>query len=116
MGFVLRCLKRVSGWVAGSAALLAGLSTHGLTALVILGGLAVVLGVMVVILAVLGCGLFRWIIGDGARSDRVNRLLLAKRGDAGCLKASSPASSSPASRRNRRRAWRRSRGRANRDG
>jgi len=26
---------------------------------------------MVVILAVLGCGLFRWIVGNGARADRV---------------------------------------------
>lgn len=97
---LLRCLKRVSrrvaGWSAGFGALLAGLSPHMLTALVMLGGLVVILGV-VVILAVLGCGLFRWVIDDDARSDRVNRMLLARRGDAKCLEPSSPAPSAPAS-------------------
>lgn len=101
MGFVLRCLKRVGGWVAGSAALFAGLSTHGLTALVILASLVVVLGVIVVLLAVLGCGLFRWVIEDDDRSDRVNRLLLARQGDSRYLRPSRPAPSSPASRQNR---------------
>jgi hypothetical protein len=44
-----------------------------------LGGLAVILNVIVVILAVLGCGLFCWIIDNDARSDRVIRMLLTGR-------------------------------------
>jgi hypothetical protein len=97
--FLKRVSRRVAGSIAGFGALLAGLaglSPHMLTAFVMLGGLVISLGV-VVILAVLGCGLFRWVIDDDARSDRVNRMLLARRGDAKCLEPSSPAPSSPAS-------------------
>lgn len=95
MSFVLRCLKRVSRWVAGPAALLAWLSMHGLTALVVVAAL-------VVVLAVLGLGLFRWIIDSGTRSDRVNRMILALRGDARSLAPGPSASPSPTSRRHRR--------------
>ena len=94
MSFVLRCLKRVSRWVAGPAALLAWLSMHGLTALVVVAAL-------VVVLAVLGLGLFRWIIDSGTRSDRVNRMILALRGDARSLAPGPSTSPLPASRQHR---------------
>ena len=66
-------LKHVSRWVAGSAALLAGLSTHGFTALI-------VLAILMVVFAVLGRGMIRWIIDSGDRSDRVTRMISAWRG------------------------------------
>jgi hypothetical protein len=39
----------------------------------------------VVVLAVLGLGVICWIINSPDRCDRVNRILLARRGDASCL-------------------------------
>jgi hypothetical protein len=39
----------------------------------------------VVVLAVLGLGVICWIINSPDRSDRVNRMLLARRGDSNCL-------------------------------
>ncbi len=78
-------LKRVRQWVAGPAALLAALSTHGFVALI-------VLAVLVVVLAV-------WIIGSDARTARVTRMILALRGNARSL---GPAATSPPSSRRRR--------------
>ncbi len=66
-------LKHVIRWMAGSAALLAGLRTHGLTALI-------VLAILMVVFAVLGRGMIRWIIDNGDRSDRVTRMISAWRG------------------------------------
>ncbi len=66
-------LKHVSRWVAGSVALLAGLSTHGLTALI-------VVAILIVVFAVLGRGMIRWIIDSGDRSDRVTGMISAWRG------------------------------------
>jgi hypothetical protein len=40
---------------------------------------------VVVVLAVLGFGVICWIINSPDRSDRVNRMLLARRGDTNCL-------------------------------
>jgi hypothetical protein len=51
-----------------------------------------------VFLAVLVLGVTCWIISDQDRSDRVNRMLLARRGDARCLK---PGTSAPSSRTSR---------------
>jgi hypothetical protein len=51
-----------------------------------------------VFLAILVLGMICWIIGDQDRSDRVNRMLLARRGDARCLAPGTSAPSSPASR------------------
>lgn len=56
---VLKCAGR---W-AGLAALLAGLSLHGLAAILVLGG-------VVVVLAVLGHGIIRWIIDSDDRYPR----------------------------------------------
>jgi hypothetical protein len=39
----------------------------------------------VVVLAVLGLGVICWIIKSSDRCDRVNRMLLARRGEASCL-------------------------------
>jgi len=39
----------------------------------------------VVVLAALGLGVICWIINSTDRCDRVNRMLLARRGDASCL-------------------------------
>jgi hypothetical protein len=39
----------------------------------------------VVVLGVLGLGVICWIINSPDRSDRVNRMLLARRGDTNCL-------------------------------
>jgi hypothetical protein len=94
MGFVLRYLKRVRRWAAGPAALLAGFSAHGLTALVVLAAL-------VVVLAVLGRGMLRWTISSGARSDRMIRMILALRGDGRSPAESPSALSSPGPRQHR---------------
>jgi hypothetical protein len=50
-----------------------------------------------VFLAVLVLGVICWIISDQGRSDRVTRMMLARRGDAKCLKPSTSAPTSPAS-------------------
>ena len=82
-------LKHVSRWLAGPAALLAWLSTHGPAELI-------VLAILVVILAVLTCGMIRWIIDNGDRSDRVTRMISAWRGGARCPAPGPSATSSPA--------------------
>ena len=51
-----------------------------------------------VFLAVLVLGVTCWVICDQDRSDRVNRMLLARRGDARCL---NPRTSAPSSRTSR---------------
>jgi hypothetical protein len=45
-----------------------------------------------VFLAVLVLGVICWIINSPDRSDRMNRMMLARRGDARCLEAAAPAS------------------------
>ena len=55
-----------------------------------------------VFLAVLVLGVICWIIGSADRSDRVTRMMLARRGDATCLKLSTSVPSSPASLQRRR--------------
>jgi hypothetical protein len=93
MGSVLHSLKRVGRWAAGSAAVLAGLCAHGLTALIVLAALAVVLALA---LAVVGRrGTLRWILDSADRSDRMNRMILAVRGDARCLTQGASALPSP---------------------
>ena len=57
-------LRRVSGWMAGSTALVAGLSAHGLSTVIIVTVLAA------------------WIIGSDARATRVAQIISAWRGDA----------------------------------
>jgi hypothetical protein len=84
----MNAVRRVSRWVAGAAALFAGLSTHGL-GLIVLGGLAI-------FLALLGRGMIRWIIDSGDRSDRVTRMISAWRVGASALAPGPPAASSPA--------------------
>ena len=51
-----------------------------------------------VFLAVLVLGVACWIISSDDRTGRVNRMMLARRGDARCLEAGAPAPPSPASR------------------
>ena len=51
-----------------------------------------------VFLAVLLLAVVCWVIGSGDRSDRVTRMIYARRGDARCLGAGSPAVSLPTSR------------------
>lgn len=87
MSLVLRCLKRMV-WIAGSAGLVASLSSHGLLALV-------VLAVLVVVLALLGRAMLRWTISSGPRSDRMIRMILALRGDGRSLPQGHAALSSP---------------------
>jgi hypothetical protein len=40
----------------------------------------------VIFLAILMMGVICWVIGSDARTDRVTRMMLARRGDARCLK------------------------------
>ena len=89
-------LKRASRAVAGMlpAALLVRLGMPALAALVFL--------------AILVLGAICWIISDPDRSDRVNRMLLARRGDARCLVPDPSASALPASRPEAQSAARRS--------
>ena len=63
------------------AALLARLGVPALAALVFL--------------AILVLGVICWIISDPERSERVNRMLLAKRGDARCLRRPDHPAPSP---------------------
>jgi hypothetical protein len=72
-GTVKNALKHMSRWVAGSAALLAGLSMHEFAALI-------VVAILLVVFAILGRGMIRWIIDSGDRSDRVTRMISAWRG------------------------------------
>jgi hypothetical protein len=89
-------LKRASRAAAGMlpAALLVRLGMPALAALVFL--------------AILVLGAICWIISDPDRSDRVNRMLLARRGDARCLVPDPSASALPASRPEAQSAARRS--------
>jgi hypothetical protein len=66
-------LKRAGRWVIGLGTMIAGLTAHGLAALF-------VLTILVLVLAVLGRGMMRWIISSEERSDRVVRMMLAWRG------------------------------------
>ena len=93
-------LKHTGQVMAGllPAALLVRLGTHGLAAMIIFAVLVVVLAGLVVVLAFLGRGMLRWIIDSSERSDRVNRMMLARQGDARCLKPGTSAPSSPDSR------------------
>jgi hypothetical protein len=50
-----------------------------------------------VFLTVLVLGVICWIIGSPDRSDRVTRMMLARRGDAKCLEPRTSVPSSPAS-------------------
>jgi hypothetical protein len=99
-GTVKTALKHTGQAVAGvlPAALLVRLGTHGVAAMIVFAVLVIVLGGVVVVLAFLGRGMLRWIIDSGERSDRVSRMLLARRGDARCLKPGTSASSSSGSR------------------
>jgi hypothetical protein len=54
-----------------------------------------------VFLAVLVLGVICWIIGSPDRSDRVTRMMLARRGDATCLEPGTSTLSSPTSRSRR---------------
>jgi hypothetical protein len=58
-----------------------------------------------VFLAVLAAGVACWVIGSGDRTERVSRVLLAWRGDPGCLPSGAPAAVAPSRRRPRRRPW-----------
>lgn len=80
-------LKHAGQVIAGMlpAAVLARLGMPALAALVFLA--ALVLGV--------AC----WIIGSPDRSDRVNRMMLARRGNATCLTQGPPPASSASPRR-----------------
>ncbi len=55
-----------------------------------------------VFLAVLVLGVICWVIASDDRSGRVNRILLARQGNAKCLEPRPPVISLPASRRHRR--------------
>jgi hypothetical protein len=85
-------LKHAGQAVVGMlpAALLAQLGEPALAALVFL--------------AILVLGVACWIISDPERSDRVNRMLLARRGNARCLASGRflPSSHSPSGVRRRR--------------
>lgn len=71
-------VRRVSRWLAGPAAVLAGLSTHGLGAVIVLALLAA------------------WIIGSDARAARLTRIISAWRGDAGALSSDASSAASAA--------------------
>ena len=101
MDSVWRCLKHVR-WLAGPTAVLAGLTAHGLLALVVLAVLGVVL-----VLAVLARGMLRWIISSGDRSDVVIRMILALRGDGGSLTQKHSAGNARPDPAKARPAWRR---------
>ena len=79
-------LKRAGGTAAGMlpAALLAQRGMPALAA--------------VVFLAVLVLGVTCWVIGNPERSDRVTRMMLARRGDSRCLEPGTSTPPSPASR------------------
>jgi len=52
----------------------------------------------VIVLTVLGLGVICWVINSPERSDRVNRMMLARRGDGRCLEPGTPARRQPAPR------------------
>jgi hypothetical protein len=52
----------------------------------------------VVVLTVLGLGVICWIINSPDRSDRVNRMIFARRGDGRCLEPGTSVRRLPASR------------------
>jgi hypothetical protein len=79
-GAVKSVVKRLSRWVAGPAALIAGLSMHGLVAVIILTLLVA------------------WIIGSDARATRVARIISACRGDARPLAPDFSSAASPTER------------------
>ena len=58
-----------------------------------------------VFLAVLAAGVTCWLLGSDARAARVSRVLLAWRGDAGCLAAGGAAASAAPALRPRRWPW-----------
>ncbi|MDQ2816377.1 MAG: hypothetical protein M3Z75_32185 [Actinomycetota bacterium] len=64
------------------------------------------LGVLV-FLAVLAAGVGCWVIASKERAERVNRLLLAWRGNVGCLSGGTPAAPRPIIPHPRRWPWRR---------
>jgi hypothetical protein len=80
---VKNVVKRLSLWVTGSTALIAGLSTHGLVAAIIPTLLAVIIPTLFAV----------WITSSDARATRVTGIISACRGDA---KPLSPDSSSAA--------------------
>lgn len=59
--------------------------------------------VALVLIAVFMLGVICWVISSGDRADRVTRMILAGKGNAGCLTPSPSAPSSPASRSRRAR-------------
>ncbi len=92
-GAVTAVLRRAGKVAAGvmPAALVAGIGLPALGALVFL--------------AVLAAGVACWVLGSDVRADRVSRVLLAWRGNAGCLAPGGTAASAPAVPRPRRRPW-----------
>ena len=72
MGSIWRCLKQVR-WLAGPAAVLAGLTAHGLLALVVLAAL-------VVVLAVLARGTLLRVLSSEDLTDRGTKIIQAWRG------------------------------------
>jgi hypothetical protein len=88
-GALMHARRAAAGML--SAGLLAGLGRPAIVGLVFV--------------AVLVLGVVCWVIGSGVRSERVTRMILARRGDAGCL-APGQAASSAAARGGRRSARR----------
>lgn len=79
-------LKRAGGTAAGMLPAVLLAQRGGMPALV-----------AVVFLAVLVLGVTCWVIGNSERSDRVTRMMLARRGDARCLEPGTLTPPSPAS-------------------
>ncbi len=82
-----------AGTGAASAVVMAGLSMPGS-------------GFLVFFLAIVLLGVACWVIRSDARADRVSRILLAWRGNAGCLGRGAAAPGPPAL-RSRHRPWQR---------
>jgi hypothetical protein len=77
----------------------AGQVTVGMLPAAILARLGMPALAALVFLAVLVLGVACWIISNPERSDRVNRMMLARRGNATCLTQGPPPASPPSSRR-----------------
>ena len=71
---VMSVLKRSGRWAIGLGSMIAGLTAHGLVMLL-------VLAVLVLVLAVLGLRMMRWVISSEERSSRIVRMISAWRGN-----------------------------------
>jgi len=83
----------------------AGRVTAGVAPALLVAGLGLPALGALVFLAVLATGMACWVFGSDARTNRVSRVLLAWRGDPGCLGGASTAAPASPVPRPRRRPW-----------